>query len=195
MAQKLKTEYSKCWAGFCYWLLTKVMGWTIDTGCAPEKKVILLGVPHTSALDFIVSYLYYTSTRKVAHVMIKKEFFFWPVGPILRACGCIPVDRSSSTAMVRSVITAMGENEFFHLAIAPEGTRKPIKRWKQGYHLIAKATGATVRMAYFDWGTKHVGHGEIFELTDDAKADTARIQEIYETMHLKGRHPEKYITH
>ena len=33
------------------------------------------------------------------------------------------------------------------------------------------------------------------ELTDDAKADLARIQALYEEMHLVGKHPEMYITH
>ena len=30
---------------------------------------------------------------------------------------------------------------------------------------------------------------------DDAKADMARIQALYEEMHLVGKHPEMYITH
>lgn len=30
--------------------------------------------------------------------MIKKEFFFWPVGVFLRKVGCIPVDRGSAAA-------------------------------------------------------------------------------------------------
>ena len=39
------------------------------------------------------------------------------------------------------------------------------------------------------------GIGQKFELSDDARADTERIQAIYEEMHLRGRHPEGYITH
>jgi hypothetical protein len=54
--------------------------------------------------------------------------------------------------------------------------------------------GCPVYLGYFDWGTKHVSRGEKIELTDDPKADMARIQQIYEDMHLKGKHPEKYIT-
>ena len=61
--------------------------------------------------------------------------------------------------------------------------------------LIAKETGVPVYLGYFDWGTKHVGRGEKIELTDDAKADMKRIQEIYESMHLTGKFPENYITH
>jgi len=185
---------TKGWAKFCGWTLRK-MGWTSVGGPMTEKKAIVLGVPHTSALDFLVSYLFYTQFGKKARIMIKKEFFFFPVGPILRACGAIPVDRSSAAAMVKSLISEMEKAEEFHLAIAPEGTRKAVKRWKTGYHLIAKETGATVYAGYFDWGRKRISCGERFPLTDDARADTVRLQQLYETMHLTGKNKDGFITH
>ena len=64
------------WARFCGWLLRK-MGWTSDSGPIPEDKGIILGVPHTSFMDFVVSYLFYAQFGIPAYVMIKKEFFFW----------------------------------------------------------------------------------------------------------------------
>ena len=74
-------------------------------------------------------------------------------------------------------------------------TKKPIKKWKTGFHTIAKHTGATVYLGYFDWGTKRIGRGEKFELSDDTKADMEKIQAIYEQMHLVGKHNENYLTH
>ena len=193
MAKK-KNTVSPGWAKFCGWLLRR-MGWTSDGGPMKEKKAIVLGVPHTTIWDFLVSYLFYTQFGKTAHVMIKKEFFFWPLSPILRACGAVPVDRESPTAMVHSLIHEMEDVDEFHLAIAPEGTRKATRRWKTGFHLIARETGATVYMGYFDWGTKRIGRGQKVELTDDPRADMKRIQALYEEMHLTGKHPERYITH
>lgn len=183
------------WAKFCAWLL-RVFGWTCDSGPAPDKKCILLGVPHTSIWDFVVAYLFYARfPDKKAYCMVKKELFFWPLGYIVRAMGGIPTDRTNATTLVKSIISAMEEREEFTLAIAPEGTRKPIRRWKTGYHTIAKAAGIPVYLCYFDWGTKHVGVWKKVELTDDARADTERIQQEYETLHLKGKNPEGYITH
>ena len=183
------------WARFCGWALRK-MGWPTVGGPVPENKAVILGVPHTSAKDFIVSYLFYTQfDAQKAKVMIKKEFFFWPIGPLLKRMGAVPVDRTNATSMVKSLIDQMEGEETFILAIAPEGTRKPVKRWKTGYHLIAKAVGCPVYMGFFDWGTKRIGAGEKVELTDDARADTERIQAIYEEMRLQGKHPEGYITH
>lgn len=184
------------WAKFCGFLL-RMMGWSIANGPVKEKKAIILGVPHTSFWDFVVSYLFYTSLNAnngKARVMIKRELFWGPLGWLLRKLGGIPVDRTNASSLVMSLIEAMKKEDYFVLAIAPEGTRKPIRRWKTGYHTIAKAAGVPVYLGFFDWGRKLVGVGEKFELSDDARADTEKIQEIYESMKLVGKHPEGYIT-
>jgi len=178
---------------FCAWLL-KVMGWTVDSGIVPEKKCIILGAPHTSIMDFVVAYLYYKSQGGDALCMVKEELFVPVLGPIVKKMGGIPVNRQNPGKMVRGVIAEMGRREEFHLAIAPEGSRKPVAKWKTGFHLIATKANIPVYLAYFDWGTKHVGYKCKVELTDDANADMRRIQDMYEEMHLVGKHPEKYIT-
>ncbi len=191
---KVKTTVGKRRAKFCGWLLKK-LGWTSVGGPMEGNKAIVLGVPHTSILDFPICYLFYAQYGKVAHIMVKKEFFFWPLGPILRAFGAVPVDRSNAAATVKSIIRSFNENEVFHLAIAPEGTRKPVKRWKTGFHLIARETGATVYVGYYNWGKKEITVGIPWELTDNANEDMRRIQEYYSTLDLQGRHKENYITH
>ena len=170
------------------------MGWTVDDSVVPEDKCIILGAPHTSIWDFIVSYLYYQSVGGNIKCMVKKELFWGPLGWILRKLGGIPVDRKKGSNVVLSVIKEMKAQKVAHLAIAPEGTRKPVRRWKTGFHTIAREVGCPVYLGYFDWGTKHVGHGPKVELTDDARADMIRIQKLYEDMNLKGKHPEKYLT-
>ena len=182
------------WAKCCGGLL-RLMGWTAVDPPVPEEKCVILGVPHTSIWDFVISYLYYTSVGGRAKCMIKKEFFFPPVSWLLRALGGVPVDRKNATNLLRSIIHEMEGPGTFHLALAPEGTRKPVRVWKTGFHLIARETGIPVYLGYFDWGTKRVGRGQKVELTDDPRADMKRIQAIYEEMHLTGKHPEKYITH
>ena len=187
-----KNAVSPSWARFCGWLLRR-MGWTSASGPVTDSKAIILGVPHTSVWDFLVSYLFYTQFGKVAHIMIKKEFFFWPLGGILRACGAVPVDRSNPGTLVRSLITEMEKENEFHLALAPEGTRKAVTRWKTGFHLIARETGATVYLGYFDWGRKIISIGKPFEITDDAKADMQRLYDHYRPMGLEGFHKDGFI--
>ena len=171
------------------------MGWTCVDGPCPDKKAIILGVPHTSIKDFIVAYLYYSAVGGKANVMIKKEMFWGPLGWLLRKMGGLPVDRGNATRLLVSVIHEFNNRECLHLALAPEGTRKPIKRWKTGFHTIAKRTGVPVYLGYFDWGTKRISRGEKFELSDNAAEDMLKIQKIYEDMHLTGRHPKNFLTH
>lgn len=88
----------------------------------------------------------------------------------------------------------MNERDEMHLAITPEGTRKLNKRWKAGFHTIAKATGATVYLGFFDFGRKEVGWLETFELTDDSDADIRRMKAYYRNRGVKGKHPELFTT-
>ncbi len=178
---------------FCRFLLKK-MGWTIIGGAVPEKKCIIIGVPHTSAWDFIISWLFYTSVGGTANILIKKEFFFWPVGALLKKMGALPVDRSKGSNVLRQTFQLFKNSEKIHLAIAPEGTRDKTTKWKAGFHIIAKETGAPVYLGYFDWGKKEVSAGEKFELTDDVNADIKRMKDHYRAKGVKGKYPEKFTT-
>ena len=61
-----------------------LMGWKGMDEAIPAPKCIILGAPHTSIWDFVISWLYYRSVGGNAKVMIKKGFFKWPLGPIRR---------------------------------------------------------------------------------------------------------------
>lgn len=183
------------WQKFCLKTL-HLLGWREDPVTPTERECVILGVPHTCIGDFLISYLFYTGLGHTAHIMIKKEFFFWPVGKLLKKVGCIPVDRSKGAGVVMGVLSAMKEADGeFHLCIAPEGTRKLVHKWKMGYHTIARAMNCPVYLGYFDWNTKTVSCGCRFDLSDNAREDTDKIQAIYESMNLGARHPEKYATH
>lgn len=158
----------------------------------PHKKAIIIGVPHTSAWDFVVSYLYYTSVGGVANIVIKKEFFFWPVGYFLKKMGAIPIDRSKGVSVVKQIIQEMNDREVMHLAITPEGTRHRNKKWKAGFHTIAKATGAVVYLGFFDFGKKEIGWIETLELSDDPDADIRRMKAYYRARGIVGKYPAQF---
>ncbi|MGQ8335226.1 1-acyl-sn-glycerol-3-phosphate acyltransferase [Sunxiuqinia sp. A32] len=169
--------------------LMKLWGWKAVNGVMPHKKAIIIGVPHTSAWDFVISYLYYTAVGGVANVVIKKEFFVWPLGYFLRKMGAIPIDRSKGTSVVKQIINEMNSREVMHLAITPEGTRQLNKRWKAGFHTIAKATGATVYLGFFDFGRKQVGWIETMDLSDDSQEDIKRMKAYYRERGVIGKNP------
>ncbi|MCE1199643.1 MAG: 1-acyl-sn-glycerol-3-phosphate acyltransferase [Marinilabiliales bacterium] len=173
----------------CKWIL-KWLGWESVGGLIPEPKAIILGVPHTSNWDFIISYLYYTAMGGKAYTMVKKEFFFWPLGYFVRGMGGIPVDRSKAASLVKQIVAEFEKRDSLLLAIAPEGTRKPVGKWKAGFHTIARTANIPVYVAFFDWGRKRVGYYQKIELTDDANADLKRIRQYYKDLGVMGRNPE-----
>lgn len=178
---------------FCAFVL-KALGWTSVGNKVEEDKCIFLAAPHTSIWDFVIGYLYYRALGGHLRTMIKKEAFVWPLAPILRAMGGFPIDRKNPQSLMVNIIHEMEQPGDFHLVICPEGTRKPVRKWKTGYHTIAQEAGIPVYITFFDYKTKRVGIAQKFEITENARADTDRIQQIYEDMHLTGLHPEDFVT-
>ena len=66
--------------------------------------------------------------------MMKKFWFFWPLGYLMRALGGIPVERSKKMSLTDQMAQQALEHEEFHLCITPEGTRKPVTEWKKGFY-------------------------------------------------------------
>ena len=179
---------------YFYKFLLWIMGWKLMDPPAPDPKCIILGVPHTSAWDFLISFLYYNSMGRTAYVMVKEEFFRGPFGPVLRAMGGIPVRQGKGATVAKQMIDEFAKREIMHLAIAPEGTRALTERWKTGFHTISKAANVPVYLGYFDWGKKEVGVGEKFELSDDVPEDLKKIRQWYKDKGVVGKHPERFTT-
>ena len=107
---------------FFSWVLYSLMGWKKDvTEEHPDKYIICLA-PHTSNWDFMMGHLYAKAEGLKSNFLMKKEWFFWPLGPIFRKMGGIPVFREKNTSMTDTLSEiAMKSNEF-RLTITPEGT-------------------------------------------------------------------------
>ncbi|MFA5849680.1 MAG: 1-acyl-sn-glycerol-3-phosphate acyltransferase [Bacteroidales bacterium] len=177
---------------YIYKLILKIMGWKVMDTPVPEPKCIILGAPHTSGWDFVISFLFYHSLGASAYIMVKKAFFWGPFGPIMRSMGGIPVDKNKGATLTRQIIEEFNSRERLHLAIAPEGTRKNTEKWKTGFHTIARAANIPVYLGYFDWGKKEVGRGERFEITDDVQGDLKRIRQWYKDKGVQGKFPENF---
>ena len=181
---------------FAKFLLCKVLGWKMGiTTPPPEDKCIILGAAHTNIAEFFIYLLYVRAMGDRMSVLMKKEFFKGPAKWILPRLGVIPVDRSRTGGanLLRDVYAAFEEKEHLHLAMAPEGTRKPVRRWKMGFHAIARHVGVPVYLGYFDWGRKLITYGERFECTPDADADLRTIQRHYKSLGITAYHPERFV--
>lgn len=174
--------------------LFRLSGWKGDGNFVTDEKCIFIGVPHTSAWDFIWVWIYYRSLGHKVNFLIKKEFFVWPLGYIIRKMGGIGVDRSKGANVIRQIVNLFNEREHLQLAITPEGTRKRTDKWKAGFHTIARMVAVPVYLGSFDWKHKQIAIWGKFEITDDSKADIIRMKDFYREKGIQGRHPEKFST-
>ena len=175
---------------FCNWLLYKRMGWTVQvTEDHPDKYIICLA-PHTSNWDFILGLLYSRSIGMQCNFMMKKEWFFWPLGPLFKKLGGIPVYRQKHTSMTDAMAeTAMNEKTF-HLCITPEGTRSRVEEWKKGFYFIAQKAGIPILLYGLDYAKKHIKCTKTIIPTGDLEADMREIKLYFKD--FKGKRPELF---
>lgn len=107
--------------------------------------------------------------------MMKKDWFFWPLGPIFRWMGGIPVDRSRKSSLVDQMINIAKSSKKFHLAITPEGTRKANPNWKKGFYYIAQGAGLPIILVAIDYEKKCITAEKVFTLAGNIEKDMREI--------------------
>ena len=166
--------------------LLRLGGWRMAGRFPDIPKLVLIGAPHTSNWDGVWGLLVKVALGLDIRIFAKRELFWWPLGPILRRIGVIPVDRTAARGLIEQMLERFEQEDRFWLGIAPEGTRKRVERWKPGFWKIASAAGVPVLPAYFHYPEKIIGIGEPFQLTGDMEADMARIRAWYAPW--RGKH-------
>ena len=178
------------WKSICNWLLYKRLGWTAEvTEDHPDKFIICLA-PHTSNWDFILGLLYSRARGMQCNFMMKKEWFFWPLGPIFRSLGGIPVYRQKKTSMTDAMAEAAKAAGTFHLCITPEGTRSKTADWKKGFYFIALKAGLPILLYGVDYAQKRIVCTKTIIPSGDLDRDMRDIKVYYKD--FKGKKPENF---
>ena len=74
-------------------LCTKILGWNFVGDRPPERKVMLLGAPHTSNLDYFLTLALIHHWQLPLRYLVKDNIFKGPLALLLRSLGGIPVNR------------------------------------------------------------------------------------------------------
>lgn len=170
--------------------LLKWRGWTIvDSIDLPEKCVVCVA-PHTSNWDFVVGMLVKSALKIKASFFMKKEWFRFPLGGMMRSLGGIPVERSRSTSMTDRIAAEFANRSHLIVALTPEGTRSYNPDWKKGFYYIAEKAGVPIVLAFIDYRQKKVGYERLFIPTNNIDSDLAEIKNYYRN--IAAKYPEKF---
>src|SRR5574344_2011507 len=175
--------------GLCR-LMFRKMGWQVEMTVPYRDKCIICVAPHTSNWDFIIAEPYYHSIGRTAGFLMKKEWFFWPMGVLFRSMGGIPVERSRHVSLTDRVAEAAIKAERFALAVTPEGTRSLATKWKRGFYFIALKAGLPIQLYAIDYKNKRIVCTKELVPSGDVEADMRLIMDYYRP--YEGKYPGKF---
>ena len=175
---------------FSNWLLYKRLHWTADvTEEHPDKYIICLA-PHTSNWDFVLGQLYIRARGMKSNFLMKKEWFFWPLGCLFRAIGGIPVERKKHTSMTDSMAETARQAKVFHLCITPEGTRSRVEEWKKGFYFIALKAQLPILLYGLDYERRLIQCTRTIIPSGNLDEDMRQIKLYFKD--FKGKRPENF---
>jgi len=157
-----------------------VAGWSFEGSIPDVSKAVIIVAPHTSNWDFVIGAAGMLALDLDLCFLGKHTLFRGPMGVIMRLLGGIPVDRAQPGG---GVVAEMGErfkdSDHLLLALAPEGTRGEVTRWKTGFHQIARAAGVPIVAATLDYGRRQIRFRELFTPSPDVEADIEELQGFF----------------
>ena len=159
------------------------------TETVPRKCIIALA-SHTSNWDFIMGILYSRAEGLESRFLIKKDWFFWPMGPIMRRLGGIPVYRDKKSRTTDRIARQALDASSFRLCITPEGTRKANAQWKLGFYYIALKSKMPILLYGLDYESKKIVCTRTFHPTADVEADMQALKQYY--WNFRGKHPRRF---
>ena len=171
------------------YIFHKLLGWKIEGDFDRTiKKSVVIVAPHTVSYDFIVC----SFTRRILKIQInfvaKKILFSWPIGWYFRWMGGEPLERAKSENKVEAITKVFESLDEFRLALAPEGTRKKVDKWRTGYYYIALSAKVPIIPVSLDYPSKTISIGKEFYPTGDIEKDEPVIRQFFEG--AVGKRPE-----
>ncbi len=171
------------------WLALSIMslfGWRIAAEIPNLPKFVLVGAPHTSNWDFLLTMSTIYALGVDISWLAKRSLFRWPIKGLMEWLGGVPVDRANRRAgIVEQTVAVFNSREKFIIAVMPEGTRSKVREWKTGFYHIAQKANVPMVLVSFDYGRKVMGIGPTIEATGNITADMNTIQSQY--VGVKGK--------
>lgn len=170
-------------------IILRLIGWRTHVIRPRTSRYVIIGAPHTSNWDFGLLLLLMAAERLPIRFMGKDSLFRWPLGPLMRSLGGIPVNRKERTNLVDQIAAKFEEYDELIIGLAPEGTRSKTHYWRTGFYYIALKAKVPIALAYLDYGNRVIGVGPNFMPSGDLQADFEIIREFYTG--IIGKNPKR----
>jgi 1-acyl-sn-glycerol-3-phosphate acyltransferase len=169
----------------CAWLLRRC-GWRVVGEFPDRPRLVVIAAPHSSWWDGVWGLLCKVALGADITFMAKRELFRGPLGWLLRRLGGIPIERAAAHGLVEQMVARFRASPQLWLGIAPEGTRKHVHAWKSGFWHIARAAEVPILPAAFDYPSRTITIGPLFQPSADLHADLAALRAFYAP--FRGKH-------
>lgn len=174
----------------CRFIYRRLLGWKAKVAVPDFDKCIICAAPHTTNWDLIMGKLFITSIGRRSGFLMKKEWFFFPLGCLFRRMGGIPVHRDKKTSMVEQIVKQIEQSHTFHLAVTPEGTRSANPNWKKGFYYMALGARIPIVLIGIDYDKKCITAEKYILPSGDIDKDMREIKTYFKD--FKGKHPERF---
>lgn len=171
----------------CWWFFRRVGGWRFEGDFPELPRLVIIVAPHSSAWDAVWGLAAKIGLDLDISFMAKREAFIGPLGWLLHWAGGLPVDRTAPggiAAQVAADLQRPGQGWFL---LAPEGTRRQVTEWKNGFWKIARAAEAPVLCVAFDYPSRTIRIGPLLVMGEDLAAEMARVRAWYRPFVGKNR--------
>ncbi len=172
------------------WYLYKHQGWKKDVTQEHPQKCVICLAPHTSNKDFIIGQIYAKAENLKICFLMKKEWFFFPLGGLLKKIGGIPIERSLQEGMTDYLSRLALKKDTFRLCVTPEGTRSLNPEWHSGFYYIALKAKLPILLYGLDYKKRLIQCTKSFFPSGDFEKDIIQIKNFYKD--FSGMHPERF---
>lgn len=167
-------------------LLVACSSWRVVGEFPNIPRLVAIAAPHSSNWDgiFGISAAYAMGVR--ATWMGKNTLFRFGLRPLMRGLGGIETDRSNPRGAVGQMVELFRTTEKLWLFLAPEGTRKPVPKWRTGFWHIAQEAGVPILLVHVDFPNRCIAVGGLFHPTGDKERDLQALYDYYRPFKGKG---------
>lgn len=166
------------------WLALRVLrlgGWRMRGTLPDVPRAVVIVAPHSSNWDGVWVYCAAIAMGVRISILGKEGLFRVPLmGALLRRYGGVPAAVNSDAGSVADQwIDWLARHPHGWIGMAPEGTRKPVPRWRIGFWKIARSAQVPIIPLYLDYASRSIGLLPPFTPGDDMQADVAALRAAY----------------